>query len=131
MDRRSFVAGAITVGGLAASGTPALAHPPLRRAALAPHAGREVRLTGWLAPVDTPSRHLFVLAPEPGARDPGVADAAHWPETLVRVYPADAARLHARGPGRVTLTGRLEVGRFGDAATRDEAGAVLRDARIA
>ena len=84
--------------------------------ALVAQAGREVAITGYMAPPLKPESDFFVLSREPLAICPFCQSDADWPLDIVVIYLARAAALSPPG-ARVTATGRLELGSWTDPKT--------------
>lgn len=85
--------------------------------ALVALAGREVAITGYMAPPLKPESEFFVLSRGPLAICPFCQSDADWPLDIVVVYLARSAALAPPG-ARVTATGRLELGSWTDPKTR-------------
>jgi hypothetical protein len=83
--------------------------------------GRRVRLVGYVVVQDVPVRGRFLLAPRPvrlSEHADGEADDLPSSTVTVLLPVAYAERIVAHREGRVSVTGRLEVGRAEDADGR-------------
>jgi hypothetical protein len=93
------------------------------------HAGRRVRLVGFMAHMEEPQVGAFWLAPHPVECDEGGGGTGDLPPEAVRVVvrsrPAEAVE-HLEGP--IAVTGVLEVGNQPDAGGRVSAFRLLLDA---
>ena len=78
--------------------------------------GRDVALSGYMAPPLKPESDFFVLTREPLAICPFCQSDADWPLDIVVVY-LRAARGLAPAGARLTVTGRLELGSWTDPKT--------------
>jgi hypothetical protein len=73
--------------------------------------GRRVRLTGFMAAVEAPLAGAFYLCPRPTVLDEEGAGTADLPPETVRVIvPRSVSPLVSFRPGRLEVTGVLEVG---------------------
>lgn len=80
------------------------------------NAGKQVALTGYMAPPLKAEATFFVLTREPMAICPFCQSDADWPVDIVVVTMRAATPLVSAGT-RVTVTGRLDVGSFTDPET--------------
>ncbi len=78
--------------------------------------GKEVRITGYMAPPLKPESHFFVLTREPLAICPFCQSDADWPVDIVVVFMENETAMVSAGR-KVVVTGRLEIGSATDAAT--------------
>jgi hypothetical protein len=78
--------------------------------------GREVRMTGYMAPPLKPESHFFVLTREPLAICPFCQSDADWPVDIVVVTLKAETPLVSAGQ-KVAVTGRLEIGSATDRDT--------------
>jgi hypothetical protein len=73
--------------------------------------GHRVRLTGFMAAVDAPLAGAFYLCPRPTVLDEEGAGTADLPPETVRVIvPRSVSPIVRFRPGRLEVTGLLEVG---------------------
>jgi hypothetical protein len=122
---------AVSMAGAGPDGPPAVADiPTIRLAELVEagpmglvlsgtaraHAGKRVRLVGFMARTEEPEQGAFWLAPRPVVCDEGGAGTGDLPPESVRVIvrsrPAEGTT-QVEGP--IAVTGTLEVGRLADA----------------
>ena len=75
--------------------------------------GRDVAITGYMAPPLKAESRFFVLSSEPLALCPFCQSDAEWPVDIVVVYLAEVMPLLAAGV-RITVSGRLDVGSWID-----------------
>lgn len=79
--------------------------------------GRDVALTGYMAPPLKPESRFFVLTKNPVAICPFCSSDAEWPLDIVVVYLRNASALVSAGQ-KVRVTGRLEAGSWTDPETQ-------------
>jgi hypothetical protein len=79
-------------------------------------AGREVAITGYMAPPLKAESSFFVLTREPLALCPFCQSDAEWPVDIVVIYLKNSAALVSAG-AKIAVTGRLEVGAKTDPET--------------
>ncbi len=79
--------------------------------------GRDVALTGYMAPPLKPESRFFVLTKEPVAICPFCSSDAEWPLDIVVVYLRNASALVSAGQ-KVRVAGRLEAGSWVDPETQ-------------
>ena len=72
-------------------------------------AGREVAMTGFMAPPLKAEADFFVLTEIPMALCPFCSSDADWPDDIVVVY-LDRAQTFEQANGLIRVSGRLEVG---------------------
>lgn len=78
--------------------------------------GRDVSMTGYMAPPLKAESAFFVLTREPLAICPFCQSDADWPLDIVVVYLRNASPLVSAGE-KVAVTGRLDVGAWTDPET--------------
>ena len=78
--------------------------------------GRDVSMTGYMAPPLKAESSFFVLTREPLAICPFCQSDADWPLDIVVVYLRGEAPLAPAG-ARITVAGRLELGSWTDPET--------------
>lgn len=78
--------------------------------------GRDVRITGYMAPPLKPESHFFVLTREPLAICPFCQSDADWPVDIVVIFMKEETPLVSAGR-KVAVTGRLEIGSATDPET--------------
>lgn len=79
-------------------------------------AGRDVSMTGFMAPPLKAEANFFVLTEIPMALCPFCSSDADWPDNIVVVY-LDRPRTFEQANGLIRVTGRLEVGSWTDPET--------------
>lgn len=79
-------------------------------------AGRQVRMTGFMAPPLKAEAKFFVLTERPMALCPFCSSDADWPADIVVVY-LDRAQTFEQANAEIEVTGRLEVGSWTDPET--------------
>ena len=72
-------------------------------------AGKQVTMTGFMAPPLKPKLDFFVLTKAPMSSCPFCSSAADWPPDIVLVIMPDGKLLDP-SIGAIRVTGRLEVG---------------------
>lgn len=90
-------------------------------------AGREVAMTGYMAPPLKAESDFFVLTREPLAICPFCQSDADWPVDIVVIYMARTAPLLNAGE-KLTVTGRLDLGSWTDPASGFVSQIRIRDA---
>lgn len=78
--------------------------------------GRQVSMSGFMAPPLKPKLDFFVLTREPMSTCPFCTTAADWPADIVLVIMPDGKELDPTIKG-LTVTGRLDIGVKRDAET--------------
>lgn len=79
-------------------------------------AGRQVSMTGFMAPPLKPKLDFFVLTKQPMSTCPFCTTAADWPADIVLVIMPPGQELEPSVRG-LTVTGRLDIGVKKDAET--------------
>lgn len=78
--------------------------------------GRDVRMSGYMAPPLKPESNFFVLTREPLAICPFCQSDADWPVDIVVIYLRSRAALAPAG-ALTEVSGRLELGSWTDPET--------------
>ena len=91
--------------------------------------GKEVAITGYLAPPLKVESRFFVLTREPMALCPFCSSDADWPSDIVVVY-LNRAQALPPGSTRIEAQGRLETGSWTDPETGFVSHLRVVDARV-